>query len=574
MQKNHLFCVLAAAGALSATLLTGCIDESYNLDDIDTTMKFEVNDLVLPLNLAPVTLGDLVDLTNEEGIDTINGEYVLIKEGTFSSDPIKITGIKANPTGQNDPFFKVPVPMVAHNIELPYPAYSYKFNYDYDNVDKYIVNLIDGHVDLTLSLHITAKYDDGDPIDCNFPNLKVILPKGFYGTLEDGRKIDATTSNVVTVANATTGTNGVFTLKFHVTEFNFAAAGATLENQVFKLSTEMGVEAGKFSANSTRQDAGEIGFSMDISSLEVQSFSGTVFYDVADLNTNTDISLSDLPDVLTDKKTQISLRNPQLYISLTNPLGDKHIKASTGLQITQIRPAGETTQTAELVKRLVIAGVEGEQSFCLLPDPEDPNLNKYGKYPNAELYKFQNFNNIVFGEGLPDALKVDFVSPMLDQQTVYNFPLDLDLGEISGSYTLFAPLELGENSLIYYEGEATDWGLSTDDNELDIRLLSIDADVTSDLPIGVELTATPLDVNGNVIDGVEVLPVHIPARGTEHVVIKMSGKIQKLDGMKYKAIINSVKDAKALSPKSSLKLDNIKVTVSGSYLLKEDKDND
>lgn len=573
MQKNHLFSVLAAAGTLSASLLTGCVDESYNLEDIDTTMKFEVNDLVLPLNLAPVTLSDLVDLTSEECIDTINGEYVLLKEGTFSSDEISIAAIHANPTNENMPHFDFPLPLVVKGEEADFPQYLHKFNYNYDNVDEYIVELVDGQVDLTLTLTITANYEDGAPIDCNFPGLQVVLPKGFYGTLDDGRKIDAKSGNVVTVSNATTGSTGEFKLEFHVTEFNFAASGASLENHNFVMSTAMGVKAGKVVANSTRQAPGNISFKMTISPLEVKSFTGTVYYDVKDMSTATDISLSDLPDVLTDKKTKISLRNPQLYISLENPLGTDSVKASSGLAITQVRPEGEQIQTANLAQRIEIAGVTGIQNYCLLPDTS-ANIKHYDQFPAAKKIQFNNFENIVYGDGLPEALKVDFENPMLDKQTVKNFPLGRDLGKISGSYTLFAPLELGAGSLIYYEDEAKDWGLSSDSDELDIRLLSIDADVTSNLPIGVDLTATPLDTEGNEIKDVTVLPVHIPANSTEHVLIKMTGSIKNLDGMRYVAQIKSAADAKALSPNSSLTLKNIKVKVSGSYLLKDDGDDD
>ncbi|MDE6514068.1 MAG: hypothetical protein K2L05_07800, partial [Muribaculaceae bacterium] len=451
--------------------------------------------------------------------------------------------------------------------------YIHKFNYNYDNVDEYIVDLVDGQVDLTLTLSIEAKYSDGTPLDCNFPGLKVVLPKGFYGTLNDGRKIDANSSNIVEFSNATTGNTGVFNIDFHVTEFNFAAAGASLQDRKFAMSTAMGVQAGKVVANSTRQGAATLGFEMKISRLEVKSFTGTVYYDVKEMNTDTDISLSDLPDVLTDKKTKISLRNPQLYISIVNPLGDHGVKASSGLSITQIRPEGEQIQTASLAERIEIAGVTGQQTYCLLPDPS-ANVNKYDKYPNAKTIKFNNFENIVYGEGLPEALKVDFVQPMLNKQTVKNFPLGINLGEIGGSYTLFAPLELGANSLIYYEDETKDWGLSSDSDELDIRLLSIDADVTSNLPIGVDLTATPLNTDGDEINDVAVSPVHIPAYGTEHVTIKMTGNIKNLDGMRYVAQIKSAADAKALSPSSSLTLKNIKVTVSGSYLLKDNGDDD
>lgn len=571
MQKNHLFSVLATAGTLSAALLTGCVDDNYDLENIDTTMKFEVNDLVLPLNLAPVTLSDLIDLSDEEGIEVIDGEYVLIKEGTFSGDSIKIESIKTDPKGTTDPNFDTTFPELEQGVAVPLPDYLYKFSYNYEEVEKYIVSLIRCKVDLTLSLSITTKYANGTKaIDCDLPDLKLVLPKGFFGTLSNGMTIDANSSNIVSIPNASTGANGVFKIDFHVTEFDFEASGATLEDRVFALDAEMGVYSGKLVAKSPCTAPVNLGYFVQDSSIDIKEFSGTVYYDVEDLNTNADISLSDLPDVLTNDSTQISLRNPQLYISIVNPLGNLQVHASSGLKISQVRPEGQAIQTAEVDGRIIIAGVEGEQTYCLLPDPSDKNFKLYDKYPTAKLYKFNNFENIIYGLGLPQSLKVDFETPMLDQQTVHDFPLGKDLGVIGGSYTLYAPLELGANSLIYYEDEATGWGLSSDGNELNVRLLTIEADVTSNLPIGVDLVATPLNTEGQSINNVVVSPVHIPANDSEHIVIKMSGTIKDLDGMRYTAKIRSVQDAKALSPDSQLKLDNIKITVSGNYLLKDD----
>ncbi|MDE6817660.1 MAG: hypothetical protein K2J09_00620, partial [Muribaculaceae bacterium] len=144
-------------------------------------------------------------------------------------------------------------------------------------------------------------------------------------------------------------------------------------------------------------------------------------------------------------------------------------------------------------------------------------------------------------------------------------------------YTLFAPLELGENSTIYYEDEATDWGLSSDSDELDISLLVVEADVTSNLPIGVDLIVKPLDNNGNAITNVKVNPVEIPAGSTKHVEIKVestNGAFRNLDGMRYTAMIKSAADAKALSPQSSLTLKNLKIRVTGNYIVKDNDDDD
>ncbi len=50
--------------AMPVLLLTlaGCIEEGYDLTDIDTTSRFMVNDLVIPVNLDAITLKSVIDI--------------------------------------------------------------------------------------------------------------------------------------------------------------------------------------------------------------------------------------------------------------------------------------------------------------------------------------------------------------------------------------------------------------------------------------------------------------------------------------------------------------------------------
>ena len=61
MRKYYamLWLLSAASGSL---LLQSCKDDDYDLSDIDTTIKAEVKDLTLPINIDPVELGGLIEL--------------------------------------------------------------------------------------------------------------------------------------------------------------------------------------------------------------------------------------------------------------------------------------------------------------------------------------------------------------------------------------------------------------------------------------------------------------------------------------------------------------------------------
>ena len=54
MKINYFLTGMASASAL--LMLPGCIDDNYDLSDIDTTTELKVNDLVVPLNLKSISM--------------------------------------------------------------------------------------------------------------------------------------------------------------------------------------------------------------------------------------------------------------------------------------------------------------------------------------------------------------------------------------------------------------------------------------------------------------------------------------------------------------------------------------
>ena len=82
--------ILSAAMVAVLMLFVSCIDENYDLGDIDSTVEVKVVDLVVPLNLDEITLSSLITLNEGGEIREIGGEYVFVKEGEFSSDDVEI----------------------------------------------------------------------------------------------------------------------------------------------------------------------------------------------------------------------------------------------------------------------------------------------------------------------------------------------------------------------------------------------------------------------------------------------------------------------------------------------------
>lgn len=54
------------AGASMLLALTACVDDKYDLSNVDTTVKIPVNDLALPVNLEPVLLENLFNIDPDD----------------------------------------------------------------------------------------------------------------------------------------------------------------------------------------------------------------------------------------------------------------------------------------------------------------------------------------------------------------------------------------------------------------------------------------------------------------------------------------------------------------------------
>lgn len=190
MLNQHYKSVPVVLGALMTMLFTGCKDDNLDLDNIDTTMKIEVTDLVLPVNLAPITFGDMVDLDSEECIEVIDDKYVLVKKGDFESKAIKIAAIDTGEDNPDGSDFEVSepleIPLLENHQTIDINDMEVEFDYTYNNVDEYIDDIYSGNVDIKITFTISVDYADGskDPVNCDFTNMVFKLPEGFYGTYD------------------------------------------------------------------------------------------------------------------------------------------------------------------------------------------------------------------------------------------------------------------------------------------------------------------------------------------------------------------------------------------------------
>lgn len=555
------FCSYVGA-LLALTLLTGCFDNKYDLSDIDDTIGIEVKDLVVPVNLDPVEFSAVIDLDDQDGLEVNElGQYAISKSGSFS-EVVHINTILATPYIEvSSQSITIPTtPGTAISI----PTTAFDFTYEGDGSD-YIVALESGRTDVNLEITISTS------AQATISDAVFQLPKGLYGYYDaNGNRVYVTPESAdatMTFPGETKAVNSKFTFVYHITSFDAAKAHIEYSTERFAYNGNIALISGKLTTQSAASTSLQFGLRLD--NLEVTAVTGDIVYNYTEFDHQI-VNLSNLPEVLKDPNTNVALVNPQVYVKINNPIYEYGLRGTTGLRVSQQRPADEYSLSAVMTNRLTIGPDAGMQYYMICPQPNVVTPIHEFDVDHLERYAIPGLGQILSGRGLPPSIDIEFVNPRVERGHVSDFQLGVDVGTLVGYYTFYAPLTFANGSQVIYTGESNDWGFG-DDEDFEITTLNIKAHLRSDLPVSFELTASPIDEDGNVITHngkdvtVTVAPAVIPANADCDIVITMSGSISHLDGIRYTAKVAADADAATLRPDMGLSLTDIRAKVSGRY---------
>jgi hypothetical protein len=421
------------------------------------------------------------------------------------------------------------------------------------------------HIGTTFTIDMVLSIVDPGKVlgTCHLTDLTILLPIGLEGTPSIGSYDKA--SGLVTIGTVDT-TNGSIEFKMDVTGIDLSVANINFNatTHTFKFADEVGIASGKVVPTvipSHVPDGTAVKANFALSHLDIETFSGTVSYALAGMGISP-ISLSDLPDVLMQSETDISLSNPQIYLSITNPLSGYGISAQAGLSITPWRNATAGQSYGLDNGYFTIGSSAGIHHYCFAPTK--PSSYQAG-YTDASFEPYSGLHDILHGEGLPSQLVVDIVDPKMPSQHVNALPIGKDLGNIEGTYLLYAPLALADGSKIVYTYTEDGWN-DEDVDALTIEKLELNATADNDLPVSIVLSGYPIDVNGNRIAGTSITPVTLKGETKgEPISLQITGNVTHLDGITFTASVTAADANKPLSPSESLSLHNITVKVSGHY---------
>ena len=597
---RHLY-PMAALTACSALVFTGCIDNSYDLSDIDTTTQLRFNNLVLPIQMDPILLSDIIEIKEGDQIQevTINGStfYAVKEEGDFSSDPVNINSFNASPsnmTPEHAEFQAVSsasgskkhkageytrIYSLADRVEKP-------FQYTSDDVDDAIhdIYLLDF---LPLQLKINLRMQGvSHSIPSELSDIRLRIPQGLNVTniTAPGYTYNSADYNPndgtlrISRADIINGHADIIIMD-NAVDLRYPEHAGTFDyaTHTFDFSSELTLSHADLIFS---PDAGQLAslpatviFDLDyhLNDIETTEMLGEIEYHIDGNDLKIDpISLDDLPEFLAGDQTNITLYNPQIYLNLNNPVAEQGLVYTSGLDIKAINRDGSCRGNFPLNAFTVpYDNGYGPYKFMLAPDPDNVS-NIPADYAGA-IHKvvYPDLGGILAGNGLPDKLDLELVNPMIPlQQMTGKIRLGEDLEMMSGTYLFLAPLALVGNqnggSVVYYTEKNDGWD-NEDIEDMQFEEINITAVASSTLPYSARLSIHPLDINGRRIDA-QVSEVVLPANARNvDISCAITGNVTGLDGIEYVAIVRPDGSNEPLSPGQNITLDKIRFKATGSY---------
>lgn len=607
----HKFLMLAAVPfALSCV---SCVDDSYDLDDIDLTLGSDV-DLTLPTSsTSDILLRNFLNLKDDGVIqevwdsqidDTI---FCVKQSGTAHIDPVHIDEIRmekpdVKPFNSDLDLLTLPATRAAGLANETYEYIINKGDVEYTinetkttKVSRDVVTMESVAIDdVTATLRITFNtpahfrhfYIDGltieMPTGLHAKNVryqgKLIAEANIdneHGLIHvtpqrdpEGVDIASGLQLSVVMDRATIGEGGIF---FDAQAHSVHLKGAFTATGRVRLETDE-IDLDRLSAADLQQlhetgdfthiipssinIDGHADFNKDV---VITHFTGDIVHAVSALEP---IKLDNMPDFLNDPDVVLDLDNPIIFVKAYSAMA---ADATTQLTLTG---DGVTRQTADLTLKgnhaqTVIALADKQPTF--IPD----------EYKGAEWSRVADLGGLI--RKIPDQVDVN-VSPIRLHCT------DLDVRnpfEMSVDYDVFAPLTAGPDFQLVYRDSERDWiddGDMDDIDKVNVEQFIITADAQSNVPAAVELTLIPIDQQGNRIKQLEVNSVRLNPNATTHIELgikaapgytigdALSGKngVNQLDGITYEARILDAKAGESFRAKAQIQLSNIKVRVKGN----------
>lgn len=567
---NPLFKHLLVTGMLCAgttLLFTGCIDDSYDLDKVDLTMKLNTDGLGVKLgNTDLIALADILD--EDETVKTeANGLYYLVKDGT-SNFNVKVDNMT---TSFNDTKLDMNTPVLQYNdvfkqlqdagipvtegntLPIPVDFEMHGSAKGDQEVDFKITDVSDVKqvktIDLQKSKVALTLTEANQPASLNLgvtrlKNIRLYLPK-FLGVTDVAPGWELKEGNVLVY----TLNGGIYNynrnnpeicsvylnkVALDQTENKGKVENGGIELTPNELNVTMTAEQVFFENRAGRELSMNVGdqasVRLDIkvpnNKLNISQVTGIFNPAIDPDNERIDVS-NDLPDFLQDKEVRIVATNPTIRFHAnmsTLPVGIDMRGTLTAVKENGAFENGATTKVVKLDKGVMEMGRDNYVYYCNQGNtPYDPEGAKAGA---ATVKNTANIGDLI--TELPDYLEVNLKNNQINvKNEYYTVQLGRDY-HVDADYSVFVPFEFDRGLKVVYND-------STESMHSDLKDLSatgtleVVADAYNTIPLELLVGLKAIDVDGNELP-VEFNTVEAHVAPGDGSTYTMNGEVKQRSG--------------------------------------------
>lgn len=588
MKKKQMKASLLLASLLTLGFsLTGCTNDDYDFDQIDATMGFGSGELEIPASSTMnIPLSDILEL--EEGGSVkiaANGDYLFQLTGSDASSASPMI----SPIVLRGNSYSKPLTLNANSAAKGTRAAGTHLSFVSPKQQMFVYNGTDAAVKSLKSAEVAGEIElkiiltlGGLSSAINKINKATLTLPGYLEISQvtgNGNGVPMVYGSKITMENVSTSRNLQLTIKAKKLDFEkqddygkvvIGDNGSIKMDGYFDLGIEANVTRGPTSPLT-------IGAYVNVNDITLKSATG-IFDPEINISSLGDVSVTGVPDFLSEDGVRADLDNPQIILSIQNDM-DAAAKVSAKVISTKNGQNLATVQLPEMnIYKTTVAPVT---KICICRHNTEELTRQYGA---ANVYEVSNLATLI-NQHIPDHVQITDVKTKADlsQEMTIEFGRNYN---VVPSYEIYAPLAFAEDAVIEYADDFDGWNDDLDDLELsEGTYVRLTADAQNLVPATLIVEATPLGLEGtdisNLIEvNVKKGTVKASADGVTAVTSpleielreKVKGALQKLDGLSYKVKGKASHDGTTVtginlnSEKHTLKLENIKVKLVGKVI--------
>lgn len=582
--KHHLLpSALLVAGFLT---LTGCTNNDYDLNNVDATMGFGSESLVIPnSSTKDIPLKDVLDL--KEGgcvVTDAAGNYLFqlaggdvaaakpnispiildvanVFDGIISLSSTASTGAKARRAPGSSLHIASPKVMM----------------FEYHGNDKAVKSLNEAEIDKT-DISIRLDFSNISAAVSNIESATLTLPAYLsisHPVIKNGNGVPTLNGSKVTITDISTAHPLELSLTTQKLDFTNQNDHGSLiiKNGAINLTGYFSI-ALQCNVTGAMPDNPTIKAKIGVADRTITMRSATGIFDpTINLSSLGEVDVTGLPDFLDDDDVVADLDNPQILLTVNNNMDVAATVSATVISTKEGRELARVTLPEMSVAK------NGLSKICICRQKTNELTQQYGE---ANVYAVSYLSTLI--NRIPDHIKIVDVNAHAKAEVA-----TIVFGNeyhVKPSYEVNAPLAFGENANIVYEDSFTGW--NDDIDELDLAeetYIEVTANVENKVPAYLTVKAYPVDAQGNKIE--DKLLVEIPDEvaastdGTTAVTTpitmkitpKVKNSLKQLDGLVFRlegsaksANGNKVTGISLNEKEHTLKLNDIKVKIVGKII--------